>query len=84
MIDAIRKDPVGIEFNYSSSSTVHQISAICGAAFEDQQIPDSVQIAPPPKSGNPMEKKLAWYYNYCSSFLLSDWKYLSLDGTSIC
>ncbi|KAA1079622.1 hypothetical protein PGT21_017736 [Puccinia graminis f. sp. tritici] len=59
MIDAIRKDPVGIEFNYSSSSTVHQISEICGAAFEDHQIPDSVQIAPPPKSGNPIEKKLA-------------------------
>jgi hypothetical protein len=59
MIDAIRKDPVGIEFNYDSSSTVHQISGICGAAFEDQQIPDSVRIAPPPQSENTIEKKLA-------------------------
>ncbi|KAA1082833.1 hypothetical protein PGT21_015758 [Puccinia graminis f. sp. tritici] len=60
MIDAIRKDPVGITFNYDSSSTVHQISEICGAAFEDQQIPDSVQIAPPPpKAENPNEKKMA-------------------------
>ncbi|KAA1079609.1 hypothetical protein PGT21_017220 [Puccinia graminis f. sp. tritici] len=60
MIDAIRKDPVGITFSYDSSSTVHQISEICGAAFEDQQIPDSVQIAPPPpKAENPNEKKMA-------------------------
>ncbi|KAA1079621.1 hypothetical protein PGT21_017706 [Puccinia graminis f. sp. tritici] len=36
MIDVIRKDPVGIKLNYDSSSTVHQISKICGAAFEDQ------------------------------------------------
>ncbi|KAA1097580.1 hypothetical protein PGT21_011465 [Puccinia graminis f. sp. tritici] len=47
MIDAIRQDPVGIEFNYTAGHTVHRISDICGASFENQELPDTVQVALP-------------------------------------
>jgi hypothetical protein len=47
MIDAIRQDPVGIEFNYTSGHTVHRISDICGASFENQELSDTVQVALP-------------------------------------
>ncbi|KAH9456647.1 hypothetical protein MJO28_006722 [Puccinia striiformis f. sp. tritici] len=55
MIDAIRKDPVGIPFNYTSSEGVHVISDICGPSFEDKQLPNVVQIAQP-KAGKPADK----------------------------
>ncbi|KAI9618287.1 hypothetical protein KEM48_006832 [Puccinia striiformis f. sp. tritici PST-130] len=44
MMDAIREDPVGIQFNFHSGDTVHQISDICGPAFEDQTLPNAVQL----------------------------------------
>ncbi|KAH9472025.1 hypothetical protein Pst134EA_002653 [Puccinia striiformis f. sp. tritici] len=47
MMDAIREDPVGIQFNFHSGDTVHQISDICGPAFEDQTLPNAVQVALP-------------------------------------
>ncbi|OAV95391.1 hypothetical protein PTTG_05444 [Puccinia triticina 1-1 BBBD Race 1] len=47
MIDAIREDPAGIEFNYTAGQTVHQISDICGASFETRELPEAVQVARP-------------------------------------
>ncbi|KAI7949683.1 hypothetical protein MJO28_008504, partial [Puccinia striiformis f. sp. tritici] len=55
MIDAIRKDPVGIPFNYTSSPTVHLVSDICGPSFEPKELPDSVHVAHN-KDGKPTDK----------------------------
>ncbi|WAR62213.1 hypothetical protein PtB15_14B308 [Puccinia triticina] len=53
MIDAIRAHPAGIPFDYTPTSAVHQISEICGRAFEDHKLPGAVRVAAFPKTGAP-------------------------------
>ncbi|KAH9473103.1 hypothetical protein Pst134EA_000183 [Puccinia striiformis f. sp. tritici] len=47
MIDAIKKDPAGIKFEYAHDKHMHQVSDVCGASFEDRALPPTVQIAEP-------------------------------------
>ncbi|KAI7940633.1 hypothetical protein MJO28_012918 [Puccinia striiformis f. sp. tritici] len=47
MIDAIKKDPAGIKFEYAHDKHMHQASDVCGPSFEDRALPTTVQIAEP-------------------------------------
>ncbi|KAI7966867.1 hypothetical protein MJO29_000144 [Puccinia striiformis f. sp. tritici] len=47
MIDAIKKDPAGIKFEYAHDKHMHQVSDVCGPSFEDRALPPTVQIAEP-------------------------------------
>ncbi|PLW20282.1 hypothetical protein PCASD_19726 [Puccinia coronata f. sp. avenae] len=47
MIDAIRRDPAGIRFDYKPNQAVHRIADVCGASFEDGVLPPTVTIAKP-------------------------------------
>ncbi|KAI9620848.1 hypothetical protein H4Q26_013518 [Puccinia striiformis f. sp. tritici PST-130] len=39
MIDAIKKDPAGIKFEYAHDKHMHQASDVCGPSFEDRALP---------------------------------------------
>ncbi|KAI9624518.1 hypothetical protein KEM48_008844 [Puccinia striiformis f. sp. tritici PST-130] len=46
MVEAITKDPK-IKFEHSTALPKQKVAEICGASFDDHQLPSSVQIAAP-------------------------------------
>ena len=61
MIDAIRRDPAGIRFDYKPNQAVHRIADVCGASFEDGALPPTVTIAKP--NSEPLAMDITEKYN---------------------